>query len=108
MKKLNKIIFLTKILISTKLPNPITETRVSKLVFIIIPCLKFWSTRVLQWEESKTKNSGETQHLYGGGGVRIYCFCLLVDMNIMIYDYETHSVTEYRIYIGCPGILVFE
>ena len=32
---------MTKILISTKLPNPIRETRVSKLVFISIPCIKF-------------------------------------------------------------------
>jgi len=30
-------------LISTKLPNPINETRVSKLVFITIPFLKFWA-----------------------------------------------------------------
>ena len=47
MKKLNKIIFLTKILISTKLPNPIGESRVLKLVFITIPCLKFWAQRRL-------------------------------------------------------------
>ena len=45
MKKLNKMIFHNKILISTKLPNPIRETRVSKLVFITIPCLKFWAQR---------------------------------------------------------------
>ena len=37
-KKLNKIIFHYKIFISTKLPNPIHATRVSKLVFIAIPC----------------------------------------------------------------------
>jgi hypothetical protein len=43
MKKLNKKTFHNKILISTKLPNPIPETRVSKLVFITIPCLKFWA-----------------------------------------------------------------
>jgi len=42
-KKLNEIIFHNKILISTKLPNPINETRVSKLVFITIPFLKFWA-----------------------------------------------------------------
>ena len=29
--------------ISTKLPNPIRETRVLKLVFITIQCLKFWA-----------------------------------------------------------------
>ena len=34
---------MTKILLSTKLPNPIPETLVSKLVFITIPCLKFWA-----------------------------------------------------------------
>ena len=34
---------MTKILISTKLTNPIRETRVLKLVFITIPCLKFWA-----------------------------------------------------------------
>ncbi len=43
MKKLNKKSFHNKILISTKLPNPILETRVSKLVFTIIPYLKFWA-----------------------------------------------------------------
>ena len=43
MKKLNKIIFLTKILFSTKQLNPIHEARVLKLVFITIPCLKFWA-----------------------------------------------------------------
>ena len=30
-------------LISTKLPNPIRETRVPKLVFMTITCLKFWA-----------------------------------------------------------------
>ena len=30
-------------MISTKLPNPIRKTRVLKLVFITIPCLKFWA-----------------------------------------------------------------
>ena len=34
---------MTKILISTKLTNPIRQTRVLKLVFITIPCLKFWA-----------------------------------------------------------------
>ena len=44
MKKLNKIIFHNKNIDKcTKLPNPICETRVSKLVFITIPCLKFWA-----------------------------------------------------------------
>jgi len=33
---------MTKTLISTNQPNPIRETWVSKLVFITIPCLKFW------------------------------------------------------------------
>ena len=42
MEKSNKKIFHSKILISTKLPNPILKTRVSKLVFITIPCHKFW------------------------------------------------------------------
>jgi len=42
MEKLNKEYFITKILIFTKLPNPIPETRVSELVFITIPCHKFW------------------------------------------------------------------
>ena len=41
--KLKKIIFYYKILIFTKLPNPIRETRVLKLVFRTIPCLKFWA-----------------------------------------------------------------
>jgi len=43
MKKLNKIIFHQKISISTKLPYPIRETQVSKLIFITIPSLKFWA-----------------------------------------------------------------
>ena len=43
MKKLNIKYFITKILISTKLPNPIRKTRVLKLVFITRPCLKFWA-----------------------------------------------------------------
>ena len=30
-------------MITTKLPNPIRKTRVLKLVFITIPCLKFWA-----------------------------------------------------------------
>ena len=34
---------LNKIPISTKLGKPICETRVPKLVFITIPCLKFWA-----------------------------------------------------------------
>ena len=42
MKKLNKKYFITKILISTRLPNPNSKTRVLKLVFTTIPCLKFW------------------------------------------------------------------
>ena len=29
-------------MIFTKLPNPIRKTRALKLVFITIPCLKFW------------------------------------------------------------------
>ena len=33
--------------ISIKLPNPIRETLVSKLVFMTIPCLKFWALGVL-------------------------------------------------------------
>ena len=41
--KLKKTYFITKILIFTKLSNPIRETRVLKLVFITIPCLKFWA-----------------------------------------------------------------
>ena len=41
MKKLNKTIFHNK----TKLPNPIRQTRVSKLGFVTIPCLKFWALR---------------------------------------------------------------
>ena len=35
--------FITKILIFTKLPNPIRVTRVLKLVFRTIPCVKFWA-----------------------------------------------------------------
>jgi len=43
-KKLNKIIYvMTKLLMSIKLHNPIRETLVSKLVFITVPCLKFWA-----------------------------------------------------------------
>ena len=38
--KLKKIIF-QYTLIFPKMPNPICETRVLKLVFITIPCLKF-------------------------------------------------------------------
>ena len=38
---LNKKCFIKKLLISTKMPNPIRETPVLKLVFITIPCLKF-------------------------------------------------------------------
>ena len=34
---------MTKLLKSTKLPNPIRKTRVLKPVFITIPCLKFWT-----------------------------------------------------------------
>ena len=41
--KLKKIIFYYK---NTKLPNPIRETRVLKLVFRTIPCLKFWALGV--------------------------------------------------------------
>ena len=36
-------------LIFTKLPNPIREIRVSKLVFITIPCLKFWAQGSNYW-----------------------------------------------------------
>ena len=36
-KKTNKKYLITKILIPTKLPNPIRKTRVLKLVFITIP-----------------------------------------------------------------------
>ena len=52
--KLNKKCFITKILISPKLPNPIRETPVLKLVFITIPCLKFWAQTTLLpcWFES--------------------------------------------------------
>ena len=45
-KKPNKKYLITKILITTKLPNPIRKTRVLKLVFITIPCLKFWAQGV--------------------------------------------------------------
>ena len=41
MKKLNKTIFHKKILVSTKLPNPILKTRVLKLVFTTEPRIKF-------------------------------------------------------------------
>jgi len=34
-------------LIFTKLPNAICETQVLKLVFITIPCLKFWALKDL-------------------------------------------------------------
>ena len=34
---------ITKILISTKLSNPICKTWVLKLVFITTPCLQFWA-----------------------------------------------------------------
>ena len=43
MKKLNNIIFHNKNIDIYKLPNPIRETRVLKLVFIRISCLKFWA-----------------------------------------------------------------
>ena len=43
MKRLNKIYFVIIILNFTKLPNPIPETRVLKLVLIAILCLKFWA-----------------------------------------------------------------
>ena len=42
-KKPNEKYLITKILISIKLPNPIRKTRALKLVFIKIPCLKFWA-----------------------------------------------------------------
>ena len=42
-KKLNNIIFHNKNIDIYKLPDPIRETQVSKLVFITIPCLKLWS-----------------------------------------------------------------
>ena len=45
MRKLNKIIFYNKNIDIQKLPNPIRETRVSKPVFITIPCLKFWALK---------------------------------------------------------------
>jgi len=42
--KLKKIIFQFKNLkFFTKLPDPIRETRVLKLVFITLYCLKFWA-----------------------------------------------------------------
>ena len=44
-KKLNKTISRDKKFVFTKLPNPIRETRVLKLFFIAIPCLKFWVPR---------------------------------------------------------------
>ena len=40
-KQTEKKYFITKILIFTKMSKPIRETRVLKLVFITIPCLKF-------------------------------------------------------------------
>ena len=44
MKKLNNMIFHNKnIDIYKTAYNPIRETRVLKLVFITIPCLKFWA-----------------------------------------------------------------
>ena len=42
-KKLNKIIFQNKNIDIHKTGSPICETQVSKLVFIKIPCLKFWA-----------------------------------------------------------------
>ena len=42
-KKVNLNNIITKILISTKLPNSIRETGVSKLVFTKIPCHKVWA-----------------------------------------------------------------
>ena len=45
--KLNKKCFITKILISPKLPNPIRKTPVLKLVFITIPYLNFWAQTTL-------------------------------------------------------------
>ena len=41
--KLKKKYFITKILIFTKLPNPIHKTRILKQVLITIPWLKFWA-----------------------------------------------------------------
>ena len=53
-KKIKKIFyFITKILISTKLPNPVRETRVPKLGFITIHCLKFWA----QAKQDRTTNN---------------------------------------------------
>ena len=42
-KRKKKLYFTTKIIIFTKLPNPIRETQVLKLVLITRLCLKFWA-----------------------------------------------------------------
>ena len=42
---------------------------------------------MLKREEIKTKNSGATHHLCGGGENKN----IFLGMNIMIYDYETYS-----------------
>ena len=46
MKKLNKVIVHNKNINIHKTPYPIRETRVSKLVFITIPCLNFWAQKI--------------------------------------------------------------
>ena len=45
--KPKKLYLITKILIFTKLPNPIRETRGLKLVLRTIPCLKFWAQTII-------------------------------------------------------------
>ena len=44
-KRKKKLYFITKIMIFTKLPNPIRETQVLKLVLITRLCLKFWALK---------------------------------------------------------------
>ena len=59
-KKPNKKYLITKILIPTKLPNPIRKTRVLKLVFITIPCLKFWAQAGYTHKGKKNVNDAVT------------------------------------------------
>jgi len=60
-KKPNKKYLITKILITTKLPNPIRKTRVLKLVFITIPCLKFWAQDVVIVHQTNISYSNEVK-----------------------------------------------
>ena len=92
-KNKKKSYFITKILISTRLPNPVRETRVPKPCFITIHCLKFWAQakqdrrtneiKVLawfpleirkhkqnHWKRNVNPQTSQTAYLLSQGGLR--------------------------------------